>query len=125
VRWPLFAGGRITANIAVQDARAEQAELAYRQSMLVALEEVENALVGYLREWDHRRALEAAAAAGRKSVALADYLYRKGLTDFLDVLDAERALHDAELDLAESEAASSLTVVALYKALGGGWESGS
>jgi multidrug efflux system outer membrane protein len=123
VRWPVFSGGRITANIEVQDARAEQALVAYRQSFLTALEDVENALVNYLREWDHRRSLEAAAAAGRKSVALADDLYRKGLTDFLDVLDAERALYDAELDLAESEAASSLNMVALYKALDGGWES--
>lgn len=122
VRWPLFSGGRILANIEVQDARAEQAHFAYQQALLVALEEVENALVNYFREWDHRRSLEAAATAGRKSVALADDLYRKGLTNFLDVLDAERDLYDAELELAESEATSSLTVVALYKALGGGWE---
>lgn len=122
VRWPLFAGGRILASIEVQDARAEQAKLAYEQSLLFALEEVENALVAYLREWDHRRALESAAAAGRKSVALADELYRKGLTDFLDVLDAERELYAAELELAASETTASLNVVALYKALGGGWE---
>jgi len=68
-------------------------------------------------------ALEAAAAAGRKSVDLADDLYRNGLTSFLDVLDAERELYAAELDLAASEVASTLEVVSLYKALGGGWES--
>jgi outer membrane protein, multidrug efflux system len=122
MRWPLFAGGSIEANIEIQDARAEQARIAYDRSMLVALEDVENALVDYLREWDHRRALEAAAAAGRKSVDLADQLYRSGLTNFLDVLDAERGLYEAELDLAQSEVASSLSVVSLYKALGGGWE---
>jgi len=122
VRWPLFSGGRILADIEIQDARTEQALLAYRQSMLSALEDVENSIVDYLREWDHRRAREAAATAGRKSVELADDLYRKGLTDFLDVLDAERGLYDAELELARSEAAASLSVVSLYKALGGGWK---
>jgi multidrug efflux system outer membrane protein len=122
MRWPLLAGGSIEANIEIQDARAEQARIAYDRSLLVALEDVENALVDYLREWDHRRALESAAAAGRKSVDLADQLYRSGLTNFLDVLDAERGLYEAELDLAQSEVASSLSVVSLYKALGGGWE---
>ena len=111
----------VIADIEVAEARAEQALLAYRLSMLTALEEVENAIVGYLREADTRRSLEAAAAAGRRSVDLADDLYRKGLTDFLDVLDAERALYDSERQLAESEAAASLSVVSLYKALGGGW----
>lgn len=123
LRWPLFAGGRILADIEVQDARAEQARLAYEQALLVALEEVENALVHTLREWDHRRSLGEVAAANRRAVALADDLYRKGLTSFLDVLDAERELYASELELARSEAAAALNVVALYKALGGGWES--
>lgn len=123
VRWPLFAGGRIAAGIEAQDARAEQALHAYEETLLLALEDVENALVHYLREWDHRRALEATAEADRRAVSLSDELYRKGLTSFLDVLEAERGLYEAELLLAESEAASSLHVVSLYKALGGGWES--
>ena len=123
MRWPLFAGGRILADIELQDARAEQAKLAYQQTLLGALEEVENAMVSTLREWDHRRSLAEAAAAGRRSVELADDLYRKGLTGFLDVLEAERELYAAELELARSEAATSLNVVSLYKALGGGWES--
>ncbi|MBV8879119.1 MAG: efflux transporter outer membrane subunit [Planctomycetaceae bacterium] len=122
VRWRVFEGGRLLANIDVEDARAEQALLLYRQSILAALEEVENALVGYLREWDHRRSLERAVSAGRKSVALATSLYQNGLTGFLDVLEAEQGLYDSERRLAESDAAVALKVVALYKALGGGWE---
>lgn len=123
VRWPIFAGGAIRANIEAQDARSEAALASYEKTMLVALEEVENAFVGYLREWDHRRALEANASANRRSVELADALFRGGLTGFLDVLDAERSLHDAELELARSEMNTTLEVVQLYKALGGGWES--
>lgn len=122
VRWPIFQGGRIQANIDVQDARARQAFVAYRQSVLSAFEEVENALVGYLREWDQRRSLEAASSSSRKSVELANDLYRRGLTGFLDVLEAERVLYDAERRRVESESAVAFRVVTLYKALGGGWE---
>jgi len=122
LRWPIFAGGRIEADVEGADARLEEARHRYDQAMLVALEDVENALVGYLRTWDQRRSLASAAEAGRRSVRLADDLYRNGLSDFLDVLDAERALYDAELELARSEAAATLRVVTLYKVLGGGWE---
>ena len=122
VRWRIFEGGRLLAGIEVEDARTQQALLIYRQSILSALEEVENAIVNYLRSWDHRRSLETAAAAAKKSVELAGNLYSNGLTSFLDVLEAERGLYDSEQRLAESEASVSLYMVALYKALGGGWE---
>lgn len=123
IRWPIFAGGRIKAQIAVQDAQAEQALAAYEKSVLLALEDVENALVAYLREGDRRRSLEEAVAANRRSVDLAEDLYKKGLTSFIDVLDAQRALYLTETDLARSQADVTLDLVALYKALGGGWES--
>ena len=123
IRWPIFAGGRLRAQVAVQDARTEQALAEYERVVLVALEDVENALVAYLREGDRRKALEAAVAADRKAVDLADDLYRKGLTSFIDVLDAQRALYIAQSELARSQAQVTLDLVALYKALGGGWES--
>jgi NodT family efflux transporter outer membrane factor (OMF) lipoprotein len=123
IRWPIFAAGRLQAQVAVEDARTAQALAAYEQSVLVALEDVENALVAWLREGDRRRLLEAAVAADRKSVELADDLYRKGLTSFIDVLDAQRALYIAQAELARSQAQVTLELVALYKALGGGWES--
>jgi NodT family efflux transporter outer membrane factor (OMF) lipoprotein len=123
VRWPIFAAGRLRAQVAVEDARKNQALDAYEKSVLVALEEVENALVAYLREGERRKSLEAAVAADRKAVELADDLYRKGLTSFIDVLDAQRALYGAEADLGRSTAEVALDLVALYKALGGGWES--
>lgn len=125
LRWPLFAGGRILAGVEIADARAEQARLRWESTLLVALEEVENAIVRCLREWEHRRVLESGVAAHRRSVELAGELFRRGLSDYLDVLDAQRELHAAELDLAGTEAATTLDVITLYKALGGGWNAAS
>jgi len=123
IRWPIFAGGRIRAQIEVQDAQQEQALAAFEKSVLFALEDVENALVSYLREVDRRRSLDEAVTANRRAVELADDLYRKGLTSFIDVLDAQRALYLTEADLGRSTAEVTLNLVLLYKALGGGWES--
>jgi NodT family efflux transporter outer membrane factor (OMF) lipoprotein len=123
IRWPIFAGGRIRAQIEVQNAQQEQALASYERTVLTALEDVENALVAYLREGDRRRLLEEAVVANRQAVDLADDLYKKGLTSFIDVLDAQRALYLSQADLARSEADVTLDLVALYKALGGGWES--
>jgi outer membrane protein TolC len=123
IRWPIFAGGRLRAQVAVEEARTEQALAAYEKSILVALEDVENALVDYLREGERRSRLDAAVTANRKAVELADDLYRKGLTSFIDVLDAQRALYVSQAELARSQSQVTLDLVALYKALGGGWES--
>jgi len=123
IRWPIFAGGRLKAQVAEEDARREQALAAFEKAVLVALEDVENALVDYLREGERRSRLEAAVTANRKAVELADDLYRKGLTSFIDVLDAQRALYVSQAELARSQSQVTLDLVALYKALGGGWES--
>jgi len=123
IRWPIFTSGRLRAQVAVEEARQSQALAAYEQAVLAALEDVENGLVNYLREVERYARLEAAVAADRKAVDLANELYRKGLTSFLDVLDAQRALYVAQAELARSQAQVTLDLVALYKALGGGWES--
>lgn len=123
IRWPIFAGGRIRAQIEVQNAQQEQALASFEKSVLAALEEVENALVAYLREGDRRRSLDEAVVANRQAVEVADDLYKKGLTSFIDVLDAQRALYLSQADLARSQADVTLDLVLLYKALGGGWES--
>jgi NodT family efflux transporter outer membrane factor (OMF) lipoprotein len=122
IRWPLFDAGRIRANIRVHDARQEQALIRYEQTVLTALEEVENALVAYRQEQVRQRSLAAAMAAHRRAVTLANELYTKGLSDFLTVLEAQRSLLAAESQLVQSNAALASHVVALYKALGGGWE---
>jgi outer membrane protein, multidrug efflux system len=83
---------------------------------------VENALVAYRQEQAHQRSLAAAVEAHRRAVALANEVYIKGLADFLNVLEAQRALLGAESQLVQSNTALSSSAVALYKALGGGWE---
>lgn len=122
LRWPIFSGGRIRANIAVQNAREEQALVVYEQTLLLSLEEVENALVAYAREQNRREFLKEAAAANRRAVEIANELFIRGLANFLDVLEAQRALFASESALDQSDAAVSADLVALYKALGGGWE---
>lgn len=122
VSWPIFDAGRIASNIKVQDARTEQALLAYQQTVLRAYEDVENALVAYAREQDRRRSLLQAVDADKRAVDLANQLYTRGLTDFLNVLDAQRSLYADQALLVISERTVVTNLVALYKALGGGWE---
>jgi NodT family efflux transporter outer membrane factor (OMF) lipoprotein len=122
IRWPVFAGGRIRASIKAADARQEQALAEYERSVLLALEEVENTLVAYLREWDRRRAVEAALGADRRAATLSDDLYKKGLASFLEVLESQQNLYAAQAEMARSDAGVSLALVSLYKALGGGWD---
>jgi len=122
IRWPIFDAGRIRANIEVRNARQEQAFTQYEKTVLTAFEDVENALVSYAKEQVRYRSLMAAVTANRSALAMADELYRNGLIDFLNVLDSQRALYSTESDVAQSEAAMTTNLVALYKALGGGWE---
>jgi multidrug efflux system outer membrane protein len=122
VQWRIFDAGRIRANIKVQNARQEQALAAYEQTALAAFEDVENSLVAYANEQIRRRTLEDAVDSSQKSLELADKLYANGLTDFLNVLDAERSLYQAQDALVQSDRTVSANLIALYKALGGGWE---
>jgi len=121
VSLPIFTAGRIRANVAVQQARAKQAEVAYRSAVLTALEETDNALVGYSGEQEHSARLQRVIGADRMALDLAREQYRAGLADFLTVLDAERALDQNEDQLAQSQTAVVTRLVSLYKALGGGW----
>lgn len=122
VRWPVFDAGRIRSNIRVQEARQEQALIAYERTVLEAYEEVANAMVAYARVRERRESLARAVEADQLAVDLANDLWRRGLTDFLNVLDTQRALFQLQDQLAQSDAAVTTSLVALYKALGGGWE---
>jgi len=118
---PLFTGGRIRSNIAVQASRQREALISYQASILNALEEVETALVNYSEEQERRDRLNQAAQQSQLAVDLAMEQYTAGLVDFLSVLDAQRELY-AEEDLAvESQTTVTTDVIALYRALGGGW----
>jgi multidrug efflux system outer membrane protein len=119
--WRLFESGSLKAGVEVQKALQEQDVIVYRQTVLNALQEVENALVASAKEQAHREALVTAVAANRKAVSLSETLYTEGLTDFISVLITQQALYNTENALVQSTATVSTNLVALYKALGGGW----
>ncbi len=120
--WPVFDAGRIRAAIKVQDARQAQALARYEQVILTGLEEVENALVAYRQEQARQQRLTEAVAAHTNAVAIATDRYLSGLENYLSVALARRALHTAQDASAQSQTALATHVVALYTALGGGWD---
>ena len=122
ITWPVFQGGAIRANIALKSATQEELLAAYEGIVLQAFQEVEDALVGFARQQDVRTQLEAAVRADARAAELARNLYAQGLTDFLTVLVAEQALYTSQDSLAQSQRDVALNLVALYKAVGGGWE---
>lgn len=122
VRWPVFDAGRIRNNIKVQEERQEQALVSYERTVLGAYEEVANALVLYARVRERRESLALAVSADQRALDLANDLWARGLTDFLNVLDTQRALFLLQDELASSDAQVTTSLVALYKALGGGWD---
>jgi NodT family efflux transporter outer membrane factor (OMF) lipoprotein len=123
IRWNLFDGGRARSRIGAQDARAEQALVRWERAVLAALEEAENAMTAFARERERRRLLSEAYGEAARTADLARTQYAEGLSDFQVVVDSQRVLSLLADDLAVSEAAVAANLVALYKALGGGWES--
>jgi NodT family efflux transporter outer membrane factor (OMF) lipoprotein len=122
VTLPIFTGGSIRSQVRVEDARLQQAVFTYRSTVLTALEETEDALVAYAQEQARRQHLESAVTDDQQSVQLSTDLYKAGLTDFLSVLDAQRTLYADQDLLAQSRTAQTANLIALYKALGGGWQ---
>jgi outer membrane protein, multidrug efflux system len=122
VNWQIFDTGKTLSNIELNKALQEQSFISYRQTVLTALKEVDSALIASAKERNHYQALSDAVAANRKAVSLATQLYTNGQTDFLQVLIAQRSLFVSEDALVQSTRTVSTNIVALYKALGGGWE---
>jgi outer membrane protein, multidrug efflux system len=120
LRWPLLTGGRVRAQIDAQRARRDQAEAAFEQSVLRAMEDVGNSLSSYSRYQNERASLAQAVAAESRAVDLAESRYRAGLDSFLAVLDAQRTLRDGEDRLASAQTNVAVAAISLYKALGGG-----
>ena len=123
ITWAIFDAGAIRQNIQVQSALQEQALIQYEAAILGALEDVENALVSYAQEQLRRDNLRDATQAAQKAVELAQYEYQAGLTDFSNVLDAQRSLLSFQDQLAQSDGTVTANLIRLYKALGGGWAS--
>ncbi len=121
ISWAIFKAGAICQNIEVQSALQEQYLIAYESAILSALEEVENGLVAYAEEQQRKESLSEATHAAQRALELAQHKFQAGLTDFSNVLDAQRSLLSLQDQLAQSEGAVTSNLVRLYKALGGGW----
>ncbi|MDE2049919.1 MAG: efflux transporter outer membrane subunit, partial [Gammaproteobacteria bacterium] len=122
IELPIFEGGRLRATVRLQRLKAKEAAVVYAQTVLAALNQVEDALAAYGSDQARQASLETAATASRNARLLARQRYQSGVASFIDVLDAERTEEQAELSLAEVRTAVSADLVQLYRALGGGWQ---
>ncbi|MCI0674482.1 MAG: efflux transporter outer membrane subunit [Phycisphaerales bacterium] len=122
VTWAAFDLGRVKARIRASEAQAEADLARFELTVLNALEEVDASLLAYGKELRRREHLVAAEEASRKASQLARQRFDDGVADFLDVLDAERTVLQTQDELAESATRAATLLVAVYKALGGGWE---
>ena len=122
VDWLIFDAGRVRDEILAERARTDAAAARYRKIVLGALGEVETALVIHAQSLAAKDSRGRELASARQALDLARRLYEKGLEDYLAVLDAERTVHDSEMDLARTDQECTDSMVALIKALGGGWQ---
>ncbi|HVW21599.1 MAG TPA: efflux transporter outer membrane subunit [Opitutaceae bacterium] len=121
INWPVLEWSKLRAQVRVENELQAQALLAYQTAVARALRDVEDALVRYEKEKARRAALAAGAREAARADQLADAAYRHGLSDQLAALEAEQSRVQAEAALAASDAAMRTDLIALYKALGGGW----
>ena len=120
---PLFRGGKLLNQERAARARADQAKSQYEQTVLTALREASDALAGVRLNRDQIAAQQTEVRALRRAYNTAQRRYERGISSYLDVLDAQRSLYDAELSLTQRERQYLAATVQLYKALGGGWTS--
>jgi NodT family efflux transporter outer membrane factor (OMF) lipoprotein len=120
--WPLFNYGRISNNVRVQDARLQQLLVEYQNTVLRAAQEVEDGMTGYLKAQEATVFAQNAADGARRAVDIASIQYREGAVDYQRVLDAQRSLLQEQNSLAQTRSSVATNLIALYKALGGGWE---
>lgn len=122
IRWNLFSGGRIRNQIKAEDAKTSQLLFTYEKTVLNAFNEVENAITAYLEELKRYESLQKAVSASKRAVKLSTDLYKDGLTDYQNVLDAQRSLFDSENEMLTAKGNSAVYIAQLYKVLGGGWD---
>ncbi|WP_454632864.1 efflux transporter outer membrane subunit [Bradyrhizobium cenepequi] len=121
VYWPLLDFGALDAQIEVADLQTHEALVAYKQAILMAVRQVDDAIASYRAQQERLKSLDQALAAARQATQIATKRYDRGLTDFLNVLDAERQEFDLEARHIATRQTAADDLVALYKALGGGW----
>jgi NodT family efflux transporter outer membrane factor (OMF) lipoprotein len=125
ISWPVFKAGAITKNIELQWELRDQTLLVYKEVLLTALEDVENALTAYAYELARREHLLKGLQSAQRSAEISREQYSSGLIDFQSVLDTERSLLSSQDQVAQSDAQVIINLISLYKALGGGWQSDS
>jgi multidrug efflux system outer membrane protein len=118
---PIFAGGRLRAQVEVRESQQRQAVYSYEKTLLHALREVEDSLVGLNETGKEREEQRLRVEADQKVIELSELRYRGGVANYLEVLDAQRSLFDAQIDEATSVSEHARALIQLYKALGGGW----
>ena len=121
-QWPIFNYGRLKNNVRVQDARFQQLVVNYQNTVLRAFQDVEDATVGFLRTQEQTGFLSESVAQYRRSEELSLIQYSEGLTSYQRVIDAQRNLAEQEDAFASATGSVGINLIALYKALGGGWE---
>ncbi|HEU4670243.1 MAG TPA: efflux transporter outer membrane subunit [Dyella sp.] len=122
ITWDGLNVQRVRSGVRASEARADEARANYQRTVLRALEDVDNALVGYNQQRERVQHLVEQADQSRHAASLARARYEAGAADYLELLDAERTQLAAEDQLAAAEAGVNLQAIALYKALGGGWQ---
>jgi len=120
--WDIFNYGRIKNRVRVQDARLQQLVVNYRDTVLRAAQETEDALAGFLRSQEEEIFLSDGVTAAKRSVQISMLQYREGMIDYQRVLDTQRAQVEQEDILADTKGSVALNLIAIYKSLGGGWE---
>jgi NodT family efflux transporter outer membrane factor (OMF) lipoprotein len=121
VSWQILDYNQLQSEVRVTNAEQQQALYSYRQTVLQSFGDVEDALVAYAQDRVRTKAINDEVVADQRAVDLSIQLYQRGLGDFLNVLTAQRSLYAAQSDLSVSQSSVATDVVALYKALGGGW----
>ncbi len=119
---PMFQGGRLKSNLAASKATYEETLANYRQSILIALKEVEDSMLDARSYSKQKSALDAAIAAAQETQRLAELRYQKGLASYFEVVDANRTVLNAKLLAAQIDGQRLIATVAMLKALGGGWK---
>jgi len=122
VTWPILNYGRLINDVRLQDATFQQLAIEYSDTVLVAQKDVEDALAGYLRGTERIQSLQAAVDAANRAVELSLIQYREGATDFVTVLNSQQSKLREDDQLVNERGIVAVSVVSLYKALGGGWE---
>lgn len=119
--WDIFNYGRIKNRVRVEDARFQQTELNYQNTVLRAVQEVEDGLAGFIQASDAKDFFRESVSAAERSVRISLVQYREGLVDYQRVLDAQRALASSQDAFVSTSGSVATNLVAVYRALGGGW----